>query len=111
MVGAKINHRPLLSQQIMAEQKFPTLQKISVLQMVFSLELFMDGNCLSRRNMKRVEKNMAVARFFLVVPLVGLLLLGGCGQWSKSGATRMELAQDRYQCLHVDTVFQVDRWC
>ncbi len=64
----------------------------------------MDGNCLSHRNVKRVDKNITVARSFLIVSLIGLFLLEGCGQWSKPGATRLELAQDRYQCLQGATV-------
>ncbi len=47
---------------------------------------------------------MTAAKYFLIVPLIGLLLLGGCGQWSRPGANRMELAQDRHQCLQGATV-------
>ncbi len=57
--------------------------------------------------MERADRNTPVARFYLIVPLVGLLLLGGCGQWSKPGATRLDLAQDRYQCLQGATVKEV----
>ncbi len=50
---------------------------------------------------------MATAKYFLFVPLIGLLLLGGCGQWSRPGATRLDLAQGRYQCLQEATVKEV----
>lgn len=107
MLEAKIIRRTLLSQQEVAKKKFPTPRRISILQMNFLPELFTDGNCLSRKSMKRVDKNMTATRFYLIVPLVGLLLLGGCGQWSKPGATRLDLAQDRYQCLQGATFKEV----
>ncbi|MFQ5684992.1 MAG: hypothetical protein ACE5HC_17195 [Candidatus Binatia bacterium] len=48
-----------------------------------------------------------MARLFLVVSFIGLLLLGGCGQWSRPGSTRLDLAQDRYECLQGATVKEV----
>ena len=50
---------------------------------------------------------MYVARFFWFLPLIGLLLAGGCGQWNKPGATRLEFAQDRYHCLQEAIVKEV----
>ncbi len=50
---------------------------------------------------------MTAAGYFLIVPFIGLLLFWGCSQWSRPGATRLDLAQGRYQCLQEATVKEV----